>query len=1213
MVMMVGSAIAQSGTSAIKGVVTDQTGAIVPGATVTITNAAKGFKRTTTTSNDGSYAFPGIPPATYKIEVSADNFKKAVNASLQASIDSTLTFNIALEAGAVSETVTVTSNTIESIVNTQDATIGNTFVPQQITQLPTDLRRVTDLLTLQPGVTREGYSAGARSDQTNVTLDGVDINDQQNGGRTSQFDLSQSTAIRLTTEAVEEFRITTTNPNANQGRSSGAQISLVTKGGTNDFHGAGFYFYRPTQFSANDFFNNKSGVDRPSLARDIYGGAIGGPIVKDKLFFFYSYEHQQESSAGSSVRLVPLESLGRGELKFRAAAGPNCGALSADTTVANCTLNLAELNGIYSIAGINPAALAVFANAATKYTANDTTTGDGFNTGGFRFNSPSTIKENTHIARFDWNINDSHQLFLRGNYQWDTRTNGGRFNDTPTTGNWSHPGGFAVGHNWTINSNMINNFRYGLTRIAASGQGDSAANNVSFREVFAPLNFSRTATRVNPTTNITDDFTWIKGSHTLQFGGNVRLISNKRTSFGSAFDSANANSSFYSGAGGVVSNPIIAAGYTGIEDLTNVQRVAASMIGRFSQYTARFTFDKAGNPLAPGTPSARTFATEEYDVYAQDVWKLFPNLTLTLGLRYGLSMPVREKDGFQVRPTQPLGEFLQRRIASAAVGVPLNDPINFELAGPANNAAGTYPLDKNNFQPSIAVAWSPDFESGFLSKLFGTQGESTIRGGFRIVNDYFGQQLAVNFDALSAIGFTASSRISAETYNVTTNLAPRFTGFDQNIRNLPGLAAPTQLFSVPSDESFRIQTSLDTDLVSPINYSWNVSYGRQLPQGMYFEVSYVGRAARNLLGARDIMAINNIVDPVSGMDWYTAAGILRDHSIAGTSVANVPILPFFENLFAGSLFGGATATQGLYQFVRPGSDWTFLQTFLDDRGVTPNLFYHPQYAALSAFGTIASSDYHGASLNFRQRLGTWLSYDFNYTYSKSTDDVSGLQTAGSFGSGFILNPIRPEDSVAVSDFDSTHIINANFIVQLPFGRGQMFDNFGSIGNAVLGGWQLGGIFRFNTGRPWDGHFDDDGWDTNWNIKSRGVRIAPINTSPTRTGDNPNLFSDTAALALALRGPAPGETGDRNVFRNTGFSVLDMSLNKTFELPWSENQKIQFRWEVFNVLNQQYLAGVNGVAISEGTGGVVSFNADAGRFSGTRGSPRRMQFGLRFSF
>ena len=245
----------QSGTSKISGIITDQNDAAVAGVTVRISNPATGFSRNATTGEDGRYTFPGIPPATYRLEVEARGFKKLVHAKVQALTDSSIEVNGKLEAGDVSAVVDVSTNTIDSVVNTQDAALGNNFVPRQISELPTDLRRVADLLTLQPGVTREGYVAGGRSDQANILLDGIDINDQQNGGRTEQFQTSQDTVLRATADAVEEFRITTTNPNANMGRSSGAQISMITKSGTNNWHGSVSYFYRPTAGSANEFFN----------------------------------------------------------------------------------------------------------------------------------------------------------------------------------------------------------------------------------------------------------------------------------------------------------------------------------------------------------------------------------------------------------------------------------------------------------------------------------------------------------------------------------------------------------------------------------------------------------------------------------------------------------------------------------------------------------------------------------------------------------------------------------------------------------------------------------------------------------------------------------------------------------------------------------------------------------------------------------------------
>lgn len=1220
----------QSGTSGVSGTVVDQAGAVVPGATVKISNQATGFSRTATTNNDGRFTFASIPPATYRLEVEAKGFKKLLNTNVQALVDLPSDLKVTLEAGDISAVVDVTSGSIESIANTQDASVGNNFVPRQIEQLPTDLRRVNDLLNLQPGVTRDGYVAGGRSDQANITLDGVDINDQQTGGRGFGGDLEQDSALRATTESLEEFRITTLGANANQGRSSGAQISLITKSGTNRFKGSIFYFNRPTLGSANTFFNNLSGTERPSLDRQVFGGTIGGPIKKDKLFFFYSYEGQDQKQDLSVNRVVPLSHLGAGTVKFQG-TGPSCVAGS-------CTVLLAEFNTIFNqIMGANPLAVGVLAGAVSKYRSNNTIIGDGLNTGGFQFNAPTTTKENTHIVKFDWNPTSSQQMFLRGNYQYDKVAGASQFPDTPPTALWSHPYGYVVGHNWTISNTKINNFRYGLTRQAFSTQGDSSDNQITFRFVFAPKLFQRTLSRVTPVHNFTDDFTWITGNHTFQFGGNVRIIRNRRSTFANAFDTAVTNPSFYASSGAVVNQQFTANGYNiAGGSIASVQAAATALIGRYSQYSGNFTFGLDGSVLAAGTPSNRVFATEEYDSYVQDIWKLGQSLTLTLGLRYALSRPVYEANGYQVVPDRPLGQFFEERKASAAKGIPLNTLINFVKGGPKNNGPGFYDMDKNNFQPRVAVAWSPHWDNKFGRFLFGNKGDSVIRGGFGIANDYFGGQLAVSFDGLSTIGFTSSTGISANTYNVTTNPGPLFSGFGQNIRALPGIPAPTQRFSTPADEQTRIESSLDQTITSPTHYSWNVSYGRQLPKGMYFEASYLGRAARNLFGSRDVVALNNLVDP-SGTDWYTAAGKLVDAQKAGVNYNSIANIPYFEYFFPNAMtvlnadFGlGATSnTRAIYAlFANDGfaiRDYTFIQLIIDDAtefglsgnpGRFPNMFYHPQYGAFSAFGTFANSDYHGASFSLRQRLGNVLSYDFNYTLSTSKDDVSGLQTDGSYGGQFLLNPLRQRDSYSFSDFDTRHVINANFLFDLPIGKGKkFFSGIGSAADAFIGGWSLRGIYRWNSGQPISAPFDQAQWATNWNVQSNGTRIKALSASAIR--NTQNFFSNPQAAFNSFRNARPGETGERNTFRLPGYSALDLGLSKSFNMPWSENHKLQVRWEVFNVMNKQYFLANNLTRTTYGLPeDVETATAPAafGKiFTDIQGNPRRMQFGIRYSF
>ncbi|MGB7207307.1 MAG: TonB-dependent receptor [Pyrinomonadaceae bacterium] len=965
------------------------------------------------------------------------------------------------------------------------------------------------------------------------------------------------------------------------------------------------------------------------MARHVFGGAIGGPIVKDRFFFFYSFEGQRQKEGRQVNALVPLAHVGQGQLRFT-------GAAPGDPAGTNrlITLTTAQLNSIYTTVGINPAAVAVLAGATSRYASNNTAIGDGVNTGGFLFNSPTTDDENTHIARLDYKLNDSQSLFFRGNFQNDIITRTSAFPDTPAPASWSHPYGFVAGHDWAISGNMVNNFRYGLTRQAFSDQGDSSAPSISFRFVYSPLNFSRTLSRITPTQNITDDFTLIKGNHEIQFGGNVRIIRNQREDLASAFDSAVTNPSFYFLSGRILDQAVTAAGYTvPASQRSIIQNTAAALIGRFSQYSGNFTYDIDGSVLAPGTPTNRNFSTEEYDAYVQDKWKPFSNLTLTLGLRYGYSRPVYEKNGFQVVPKKRLGDFFDERQAFAAAGVPFNQLIEFEKAGPANKGQGFYSSDWNNFQPRLSAAWSPDFKEGFLHKLFGNQGDSVFRGGFALTNDHFGGQLAVSFDGLSTIGFTSSTTISANTYNITTNPAPLFTGLNQNIRTLPGIPAPVQRFATSVTPGClagteecpqRIESSLDGTITTPTHYSWNFTYGRQLPKGMYIEASYIGRKARNLLGARDVNALNNLVDRQSGMDWYTAAGILHDLRLANTPINSVAAIPYFENLFpniAGQVSGlGNNSTQEIYGLVaRDGFDildWTFIQLIIDDAGPVKNLFYHPQYAAFSAFGSFAKSDYNGGSVSFRQRLGETLSYDVNYTFSKAFDSVSGLQTGGSYGSQFLLNPLRPDDNYAVSDFDTTHVVNANFLFQAPIGKGKkFFSGMNSIADIFLGGWQLNGIYRYNSGQPISSPFDAAQWATNWNVQSNGTRIRPVSFGVNRT--TRNAFTNPQAAFNSFRNARPGETGERNNFRGSGYSALDLGLSKSFKMPWSEGHKVQVRWEVFNVMNFQYLNADN---LTRSTYGLPqdpesgTASGDFGNiYSSILGKPRSMQFGLRYSF
>lgn len=1236
LLLCMGLTVALAQNTSVSGVITDPQNGAIAGATVTLTNKTTNTTRTVTSTSDGTYQFPQVVPGLYQLRAEAQGFKALVRDDVQVLVSTPLTLNLNFkEIGAVNETVTVQGG--ETALNTTDATIGNTFNELKIKDLPLNARNVVNLLSLQPGVTAGGNVNGGRSDQANVTLDGVDVNEQQ-GGR------AFFSVLRSTPDSLQEFRVTTTNANADQGRSSGAQVALVTKGGTNEFHGSLYHYHRNTVTSANNWFNNKAKVGREAILRNNFGGSIGGPILKDKFFFFFNYEGFREARGTSVVREVPLASLGQGIVKYRTSNGSSDAGCPAGTpTGVNC-LTRAEISAAYLAAnnvdpGTNSAAVAVLAGAAQRYVANDTTVGDGLNTSGFRFNASTPSKFDTYIGRFDFNINSKHNLFARLNYQNDTITAVRRFPDTPAPTTWVHPKGTSIGHAWTISNSLVNNFRYGLTRDSFTVGGDSSQNFVNFRFIYDPFTYSRGLSRTTPVHNIIDDLSWIKGKHSLQFGTNIRLVTNNRTSFATAYDTASMNPSFYdlsgdivllSEASGAEIFPSIASGFR-----TDLRDALTSVIGRYTGYSANLNYDRSGKLIPSGQGVGRSFRTEESEFYGQDSWRLRNNLTITAGLRWSTSTPIYETGGFEVKPQPSLSEFFANRVAGAVAGNPYNQLIKVDLSGKVNGKSGFYNQDWDNFAPSIAVAWSPNPKNRVLKALIGGDNKTTIRGGYRITYDRIGSALAVGFDLNNTLGFSSSKQISANTFNVGSRLGPLFTQLGQNVRGLPRLTFSNSIafpLQTPDDEDQRIESSLDDGLVTPYNHSFNLSYGRELGKGFLIETSYVGRLGRNLLVSRDTAHLNNLVDPKSGVDFYTAMRQLIGLREQNVSIASVQRIPYFENLLPGlagnySVLGqttALTASQAAYRRIARSSvggrgtiDYTFVQLLWDD-GLGPNgasnLFFHPQYATFGAYSTIGTSDYNSLQVNLQKRLSNDNYLGFNYTYSHSLDIASGNESSGSVAAGasLILNPLDLKVNRGNSDFDARHLINANFGYSLPFGKGRrFFSNMPTALNFVLGGWRTSGIYRWNTGFPIGDPFDDGRWATNWNVQSNGRLIRSLKSSPTRTGD-PNLFGDPTAAYQSYRLPYPGEVGDRNVLRAPAFQTFDLGVYKEFKLP-IEQGKVIFRWETFNLTNTQYFSGAANrrLGVDPYLGGTPP--SDFYKFTGIQGEPRIMQFALRIEF
>ena len=1199
--------------SSLNGTVTDPGGGVIPGSEVTITLVATGAQRLAVTDDQGRYSFNQMAPGTYEVNVELTGFKRMVVPDVVLAVDTPARLDVKLELGEISETVTVTGET-QAMLNTVNASVGNAFNETQINELPLNSRNVTLLLSLQPGVTRGGEIAGARRDTSNLTLDGLDVNDQQNG---TAFE----PVLRVTPDSVQEFRVTITNPSASQGRSSGAQVSLITKSGSNEWHGSLYEFHRNTVTTSNNFFNNRVGLERPALIRNLFGGSIGGPIVEDKAFFFFNYEGRRDRSQRSAVRTVPLPHLGQGQIKFR---DPDGNAV---------TLGPDDFAALYpEVGGVNPTAVTAMAAAAAAFPANDDGVGDGVNIGGFRFNGSTPLDQNTYTARLDFNLADNHQLFLRGNFQWDRQGFLARYPGAPTASTWEHPTGIAVGHTWNLRPTLINNFRYGLTRQAFTQLGDSGDNAINFRFIYAPRDFSRTLSRTNPVHNWTNDTSWIKGDHTFQFGANIRKINNQRQSFRNAYDSGVMNPSFYAGSGGVVDIPGVASG-----DRDVYRNAITTLLGRYSQFTGRFTFGVDGTLLSAGSPTERDFATEEFEFYFEDTWQVAPGLTLDLGLRWGVNTPVYETGGFSVAPTRALGNYFEVRKGHAARGTPYFESIIVDTAGPFYGKPGFYSTDKNNFMPRISAAWSPNFDSGWLKTLFGNNNNTVFRGGLAILYDRVGSALAVAFDNFNTLGFVSQSQIAANTFNVTTNPGPLFTGFDQPIRPLlgpSGLNVPTSLafpLNQPADGAQRIERTLDSSLISPIQYNYNLSFGREFRGGLFVEASYLGRRARNLLANRDIMHLNNLVDPVSGMSFYEAGSILAGAVFNQVPVSDMKPIPYFENLFPNVPTAGCwwcdptlTVTQNVYGLGSSLTDWTFFQLRLDDIGPA-NAFFHPQYGALNVLSTIASSDYDAFTFTVRERFKDALTLDFNYTLSKSFDLSSGGGTGGFWRFGWRLRgysqPALPR--VQPGTFQLRYFAHhqcqlvvgdavwprADLWQRHEQGSGRLFRRlvlqrhlpleFGSGSRGSFRVQPLGHQLECSAAKP---------------IRIRDPRPLP---NKGYEGRPPNFWKAPQHAYNSYRDASAGEVGDRNVYRTPSFITFDFGLHKTFTMPYHEGHRVVFRWEVFNATNTQRLGRWSGNRSSFGT----SIDPHLGTAASSFGNitvlqgleARVMQFGLRYEF
>lgn len=1313
------SALAQVGTTSLHGTVTDKSGASVNGARVTLDNPAQALRRETQTNERGEYEFLALPPGTYALTVERAGFRKFEQTGLQLLVNSPATVNPALEVGAVAQTIEVSAQAVT--LNTTDASLGTAFNENQVKELPLEGRNVPDLLTLQAGVvyignnpgidtnadTRSGAVNGARSDQSNVTLDGISVNNRAGNAFTS--------VLPVTLDSVQEFRVTTSNYNADQGGTGGAQVALVTKSGTNDFHGSAYEYMRNTYTSANDYFNKQAELTSgqpntpPKLIRNIFGASVGGPVKKDRLFFFLNYEGTRRAEAQVQTQAVPSDTLRDGIVEYP------CAGTATQTATQQCPgMNVTGLSGkTYTVAagnyGLDPntikmmdplhigvnTAIQSWLNSGYWPHSNSSAVGDGLNTLGYVFSSPISLVQNWYIGKIDYNItkdakqrvsvsgalanvNNPQAQFLPGQPGEFTEVN---FNK-----------GIIANYTGVISPTIVNSVRYGFVRESDGEIGNSNQEWIYLRGLNDQGGaITRSTQYQRPIHNFADDLSWSRGKHTWQFGAVATFIRDATARLGTSFSDGSVNSAWLD-TGGITTtaksplNPAYTVNNVPQYNLPSVSSSfglnydfsIADMIGFVSEGDAYYNYLKNGTTQPTGAPVARHYGFNGYEMYGQDVWKVIPTFTLTLGLRYSLFSPPWETTGLQVTPSPNLGPWFQQRYEDMLNGTPssADQLISFNLAGPANGKPSYYNWDYKDFGPRIAFAWAPKKNGGLLGSIFG-DGKTSVRAGFAMVYDRVGESLINTFD--NGFAFGLSTELSNPAGGESVACAPRVTDPQMHIIPTTDCSGNSILLPAPpgkfpqtfpdtlSTGGFAITWGLDNSIKTPYAYTMDLSVARELRAGFSLETAYVGRLGHRLLAQEDVAQPLDITDKKTGIDYYKAVYALAQLYRQGVPTSQItPTMvgktagywnDIVQALPAGGQYsllcsGGSTlsALQAVYDLfscnstnettalsildgnTKPygipdasdnsncgqngGPAWGAAGCTVYNPSTGPFTFFNPQYSSLYAWRNVGTTSYNALEVTLRHRMTHGFQFDANYTYSKSMDLSSDASRIGAWGGlgGQITNAWDPNQLRAVSDYDLRHQFNTNFIIDMPFGKNRFIAHDANKAlDAVIGGWQLSGLYRITSGFPVNvGNVF--GFPTDWQLTGLAYQNAPVTTglyantlnSDGSTNTNINMFKNGVAAASNFTAAFPGFSGARNQVRGEGYKGLDLGLSKRWLMPWTEKQSLQLRWEVFNVTNTPVF-NVQTASLALYAGPTF------GNYTSLLNQPRVMQFALRFEF
>jgi hypothetical protein len=925
-------ASAQELTGRIEGTVTDPQGAVIPGASVTATHVDTNTEYKTSTSAVGHFVVPNARLGRYRITVESAGFRRAVITGAVVEIGAVADVNVKLELGEITEEITVAADITQEIVNTVDAQLGTTVDNRQVLELPLNGRNAAELVFLQAGTYYETdpdgqgdklFIHGQRHRSINFSLDGIDTQDNLN--RASSV-MVNGGLLAMTAENVQEFRVATGVSSAEFGR-GGSQVTAVTRAGSNNWHGSLFWFHRNTVFDANDFFNNVAGQERPPLLRHQFGGRVGGPIWRDRAFFFFGYQQTREKRGIPVHRVVWSDMARQGIYQW-------CDA----TVTTSCVLRSADLFTIVPTATIDPF---INNNILANMPRSNVAGGDGLNTLGYRFNSEVLTYEHLPSFRFDYKLSNKHQFYGTWNYTdrnivgdfingrepiWDTL---GPLGDRVT-----HTNSFGGALNSAFTPTMVNEFRVG--RVGGENaftrhQPFGVPFVLDFDDITDPYSIDGGhggSFRDNVTLHIRDSFTWVKGRHQFKFGGEWRHRSVENFSFAEAdplgeIDFNDSDAPPFGGTTASQTALCTAAGLSGSTcisstDRDNAEELFNNLTGVIGQIEARYTVNNINSTTYEpiGTPERRLFYNREVDFFFQDNWNIHPRLSLNLGMRWEWAGVPDERHGLILLPqggadgifgvSGPAG-FGRPGIFTGGFPcpnllIPIASPTGadldslFDTCAVPNVPAGSknglplYDNDFNNFGPVLGVAWDP----------FGT-GKTSIRAGYRLsyaqdvfsiidgnVDDNAG--LILNHDCAPQDGDCGNTAVFMLSDIVDGNGNVILAGASP-------VRTPPTTFSLPvtthvsntGDDVLDLR-AFATNLGTEHYHEWSLSLQREFLRNWAAEIRYVGTRGRDLRRVADFNEFNLFAewtDPVGGQTYtFLDAFLLAQTNLAACNAAN---------------------------------------------------------------------------------------------------------------------------------------------------------------------------------------------------------------------------------------------------------------------------------------------------------------------------------------